>query len=77
MSGRTVPGFRHLSWDIVAGMLACKRNGKGGINALIDLGTNGRWSCLRKKGNFCTATAAGPAFDGGFEERFSVRMSSE
>ena len=68
--GRTVPGISaFVGGDVVAGMLACKKEiEKDGIkNALlIDLGTNGEMVLFTEKGSFCTATAAGPAFEGGF-----------
>ena len=68
--GRTVPGISaFVGGDIVAGMLACKKEMErdGLKNALlIDLGTNGEMVLFTEKGYFCTATAAGPAFEGGF-----------
>ena len=35
----------------------------------IDLGTNGEMALISPEGNLCTATAAGPAFEGGFGGR--------
>ena len=68
--GRTVPGISaFVGGDIVAGMLVCKKEmEKDSIkNALlIDLGTNGEMVLFTEKGSYCTATAAGPAFEGGF-----------
>ena len=68
--GRTVPGISaFVGGDIVAGMLACKKDmEKDHIKKalLIDLGTNGEMVLFTEKHNFCTATAAGPAFEGGF-----------
>ncbi len=70
VKGVTVPGISaFVGGDIVAGMLACKKEmEKDGIkNALlIDLGTNGEMVLFTEQQNYCTATAAGPAFEGGY-----------
>lgn len=72
VQGRTVPGISaFVGGDIVAGMLACKKEmDKEGIKKalLIDLGTNGEMVLFTEKQNYCTATAAGPAFEGGFDD---------
>lgn len=69
----TVPGISaFVGGDIVAGMLVCRRlmQKEGVLRALlIDLGTNGEMVLLSPEGNLCTATAAGPAFEGGFGGR--------
>ncbi len=73
IQGTTVPGISaFVGGDIVAGMLVCRRlMQKEGVarTLFIDLGTNGEMALLTPKGNFCTATAAGPAFEGGFGGR--------
>lgn len=70
VNGVTVPGISaFVGGDIVAGMLACKKEmEKDGIKKalLIDLGTNGEMVLFTEQQNYCTATAAGPAFEGGF-----------
>ena len=71
--GVTVPGISaFVGGDIVAGMLLCKRlmrTEKVSRALLIDLGTNGEMALISPEGNHCTATAAGPAFEGGFGGR--------
>lgn len=73
VQGNTVPGISaFIGGDIVAGMLVCKKlmQTEGVSRALfIDLGTNGEMAVLSPEGNLCTATAAGPAFEGGFNGR--------
>lgn len=50
--------------DIVSGMAVMGLHKEGNLQLFIDLGTNGE-IVLGKKGTFlCTATAAGPAFEG-------------
>lgn len=54
--------------DIMAGILACRRDmEQDGIECalLVDLGTNGEMALLKGTDIWCTATAAGPAFEGG------------
>ncbi len=64
-----MPGISaFVGGDIVAGMLVCQREmQKEGIQyaLLIDLGTNGEMALLGPDRVLCTATAAGPAFEGG------------
>lgn len=71
IKGVTVPGISaFVGGDVVAGMLACRQRMQAEQierAMLIDLGTNGELVLLTPDGNFCTATAAGPAFEGGFE----------
>lgn len=73
INGITVPGISaFVGGDIVAGMLVCKRlmqAEKVSRALLIDLGTNGEMALISPEGNLCTATAAGPAFEGGFGGR--------
>lgn len=73
VQGKTVPGISaFVGGDIVAGMLVCRRlmQEEGIERALfIDLGTNGEMVLFTPEANFCTATAAGPAFEGGFGGR--------
>lgn len=73
VQGNTVPGISaFVGGDIVAGMLVCKRlmqEEKISHALFIDLGTNGEMALLSPEGNLCTATAAGPAFEGGFGGR--------
>lgn len=61
-----VPGFgAFVGADIAAGALACGMAGNGEPSLLIDFGTNGEM--LLREGGRCwaTATAVGPAFEGG------------
>lgn len=54
--------------DIMAGILACRRDMEQdglGCALLVDLGTNGEMALLQGQDIWCTATAAGPAFEGG------------
>ncbi len=73
IQGKTVPGISaFVGGDVVAGMLVCRRlMQEDGISCalLVDLGTNGEMVLFTEKGNWCTATAAGPAFEGGFGGR--------
>ena len=53
-----------MGGDIVSGMAATGLHNADNLQLFIDLGTNGE-IVLGKKGKFlCTATAAGPAFEG-------------
>jgi len=65
-----LPGISaFVGGDITAGILACREqmNIEHAETALlIDLGTNGELALMGKDGVLCTATAAGPAFEGGF-----------
>ncbi len=51
--------------DITAGMLACEMDQREGLTLLVDLGTNGEIALGNREKILCTATAAGPAFEGG------------
>lgn len=51
--------------DLLAGVLACNMHRREKISLLIDLGTNGEIVLGNKEKLMCTATAAGPAFEGG------------
>lgn len=61
-----LPGFSaFVGADLLAGVLTCGMHRREEISLLIDLGTNGEivlGNCHRL---MCTATAAGPAFEGG------------
>lgn len=73
VQGETVPGISaFVGGDVVAGMLVCRRlMQEDGVSCalLVDLGTNGEMVLFTENGNWCTATAAGPAFEGGFGGR--------
>lgn len=63
-----LPGISaYVGADILAGMLACGfgRERKDKARLLIDLGTNGEMALEYGDRLLCTATAAGPAFEGG------------
>lgn len=63
---RCLPGLgAFVGADIAAGAIAAGMSGEGGNVLLVDFGTNGE--ILLKQGNdfLATATAAGPAFEGG------------
>ncbi len=70
IQGITLPALSaFVGGDIVAGMLVCEKQmrAEGVSHALfIDLGTNGEMVLFTPHGNLATATAAGPAFEGGF-----------
>lgn len=51
--------------DITAGLYAMNIIESEGLNLLLDLGTNGEMAIGNKEGILATATAAGPAFEGG------------
>lgn len=52
--------------DIVAGLYELGFGEEEEVNILIDLGTNGELAIGNKEKILCTATAAGPAFEGKF-----------
>ncbi|WP_455617156.1 ASKHA domain-containing protein [Eisenbergiella sp.] len=63
---RLLPGISaFVGADITAGLLACGFAEGGGCRLFIDLGTNGEMAICRGDRLVCTATAAGPAFEGG------------
>lgn len=51
--------------DLLAGVLVCGMHEKESVSLLIDLGTNGELVIGNRDKLMCTATAAGPAFEGG------------
>ena len=51
--------------DVFAGIHACKMAEKEELTLLIDLGTNGEMALGNREKLLATATAAGPAFEGG------------
>lgn len=64
--GFVFPGLSaFVGGDIVAGILACEIDRREEITLLIDLGTNGEMALGNGKRILATATAAGPAFEGG------------
>ena len=63
---RILPGFSaFVGSDIYAGVLASKLCTSGKYRLLCDLGTNGEIALGNKDHLYVTATAAGPAFEGG------------
>lgn len=61
-----LPGFSaFVGADLLAGVLACKLHQREKAGLLIDLGTNGEIVLGNREKLLCTATAAGPAFEGG------------
>lgn len=63
---KLLPGLSaFVGADLLAGVLACGMHRKEGISLLIDLGTNGELVIGNRIRLMCTATAAGPAFEGG------------
>lgn len=64
---RLLPGISaFVGADILAGLLACGFGEKrGGYRLFLDLGTNGEMAVGGGGRLICTATAAGPAFEGG------------
>jgi uncharacterized 2Fe-2S/4Fe-4S cluster protein (DUF4445 family) len=50
--------------DILAGVLATQMHEAAGLEALMDLGTNGEIVVGGRGGLLCASTAAGPAFEG-------------
>lgn len=71
IQGVTMPAVSaFVGGDITAGMLVCKKQMETqqvSYALLIDLGTNGEMVLFTPEGNYATSTAAGPAFEGGFE----------
>ena len=66
VKGFVFPGLSaFVGGDIVAGILACEIDRREEITLLIDLGTNGEMALGNNKRILATATAAGPAFEGG------------
>jgi len=62
-----LPGISaFVGGDIVAGLYETGFGEVDEINMLIDLGTNGEIAVGNREKIFCTATAAGPAFEGSF-----------
>lgn len=51
--------------DIVSGMYYCDLTQTDGINLFVDIGTNGEMAIGNKEAIITSATAAGPAFEGG------------
>jgi uncharacterized 2Fe-2S/4Fe-4S cluster protein (DUF4445 family) len=64
---RCLGGF--VGSDILAGILAAGISRADGLQALVDLGTNGEIAIGNRHGIVCASTAAGPAFEAG-----SIRM---
>ena len=61
-----LPGFSvYVGADIVSGVYGLDFQRSEGVNALIDLGTNGEMAIGNKDRLLVTSTAAGPAFEGG------------
>lgn len=61
-----LPGFSaFVGGDLFAGAIACDMDGSSELTLLIDLGTNGEILLGSREGILATATAAGPAFEGG------------
>lgn len=59
----SIGGF--VGSDILAGLVACRPGAGGGLEALMDLGTNGEIAVAAQGRFLCASTAAGPAFEGG------------
>ena len=61
-----MPGISaFVGGDMVSGWMACGLHKTRNLHFLIDLGTNGEMMIGNKDRIMCTATAAGPAFEGG------------
>ena len=61
-----LPGFSaFVGADLFAGAIACKMTEKSEVQLLVDLGTNGEILLGNSDLILATATAAGPAFEGG------------
>lgn len=61
-----LPGVStYVGGDIASGMLLCDFDRLDGPTLLLDLGTNGEMALGTGTEILCTATAAGPAFEGG------------
>ena len=66
VSCRLLPGFSaFVGSDLYAGALACGMATSKELTLLVDLGTNGEILLGNHDGILATATAAGPAFEGG------------
>ena len=57
--------------DLLAGVIACGMHRSEKVSLLVDLGTNGELVLGNKDRLMCTATAAGPAFEGGANGRMA------
>ncbi|MBQ7838888.1 MAG: DUF4445 domain-containing protein [Lachnospiraceae bacterium] len=57
--------------DLFAGVLACGMHRSEKVSLLVDLGTNGEMVLGNREKLMCTATAAGPAFEGGANGRMA------
>ena len=61
-----LPGIStYVGADITAGIFFTGLHRREKTAALVDIGTNGEMVLVHKDRIFCTATAAGPAFEGG------------
>jgi uncharacterized 2Fe-2S/4Fe-4S cluster protein (DUF4445 family) len=60
---RCLGGF--VGSDILAGIVAAGIGSAEGLQALVDLGTNGEIAIGNRHGIVCASTAAGPAFEAG------------
>jgi uncharacterized 2Fe-2S/4Fe-4S cluster protein (DUF4445 family) len=61
-----LPGIStYVGADIAAGLLFAEPHKSGAPAAFMDIGTNGEMALAHKGKILCTATAAGPAFEGG------------
>jgi uncharacterized 2Fe-2S/4Fe-4S cluster protein (DUF4445 family) len=61
-----LPGIStYVGADIVSGLLFAELHQCTGTAAFMDIGTNGEMALVHKGKIICTATAAGPAFEGG------------
>ncbi len=72
LDGKTVtvlPGLSaFVGADLLAGILFTGMHRRKEISLLIDLGTNGEMVLGNRESFLCTATAAGPAFEGGADQ---------
>lgn len=69
---QTVPGFSaFVGGDLMAGVVATEIACGEAYQLLVDLGTNGEMILAKQDCLFGTATAAGPAFEGGSEGGFA------
>ena len=57
--------------DLLAGVIACGMHRSEKVSLLVDLGTNGELVLGNRDRLMCTATAAGPAFEGGANGRMA------
>lgn len=61
-----LPGISaFVGGDVYSGIRACAMTEREELTLLIDLGTNGEMALGNREKILCTATAAGPAFEGG------------